>query len=139
MTNRREEVVIICPDSLPSSQFDWFFVVVYGGKMVRQSQMNPLSVDFIRHLSSDQFTLVNSCFFWGIKRPTQLYRDYFISHEIRIPINQPGFNGMSTGFGSCCSFENGFGFLPIQRTDPCDDLYIYRIYRLIDPTKIYQM
>ncbi len=29
-----------------------------------------------------------------------IYRayDYFISHEIRIPINQPGFNGMSTGF-----------------------------------------
>ena len=21
--------------------------------------------------------------------PTQLYRDYFINHEIRIPINQP--------------------------------------------------
>ena len=34
---------------------------------------------------------------------TQLYRDYFISHDIRIPINQPGFNGMSTGFGSRCS------------------------------------
>ena len=26
---------------------------------------------------------------------TQLYWDYFISHELRIPINQPGFNGMS--------------------------------------------
>ena len=24
---------------------------------------------------------------------TQLYRDYFINHEIRIPINQPGFHG----------------------------------------------
>ena len=24
---------------------------------------------------------------------TQLYGDYFINHEIRIPINQPGFNG----------------------------------------------
>ena len=27
--------------------------------------------------------------------PTQLYRDYVINHEIRIPINQPGFNGKS--------------------------------------------
>ena len=26
--------------------------------------------------------------------------DDFINHEIRIPINQPGFNGMSTGFSS---------------------------------------
>ena len=25
--------------------------------------------------------------------PSYIYRDYFISHEIRIPINQPGFNG----------------------------------------------
>ena len=30
---------------------------------------------------------------WGWN-PTQLYRDYFINHEISIiPINQPGFNG----------------------------------------------
>ena len=26
-------------------------------------------------------------------KTTQLYGDYFIHHEIRIPINQPGFNG----------------------------------------------
>ena len=27
---------------------------------------------------------------------TQLYRDYFINHDIRIPVfNQPGFHGMS--------------------------------------------
>ena len=24
----------------------------------------------------------------------KIFRDFFISHEIRIPINQPGFNGM---------------------------------------------
>ena len=29
---------------------------------------------------------------------TRKERDYFISHEIRIPINQPGFNGMSIVF-----------------------------------------
>ena len=73
--------------------------------MVRQSQMNPLSVDFTRHLSSDQ-NLVISCIYRGSKGLP-------ISHEIRIPINQPGFNGMSTGFGSRCSFEDGFGFLSI--------------------------
>ena len=34
---------------------------------------------------------------------TQLYRDYFINHDIRIPVfNQPGFHGMSfTGFHHC--------------------------------------
>ena len=32
---------------------------------------------------------------------TQLYGDYFISHEIGISINQPGFHGVSAkGFGS---------------------------------------
>ena len=25
--------------------------------------------------------------------PTQMYRDYFINHDVRIPINQPGFHG----------------------------------------------
>ena len=29
----------------------------------------------------------------GDENPTQLYGDYFITHEIRIPIKQPGFNG----------------------------------------------
>ena len=33
---------------------------------------------------------------------TQLYRDYFINHYVRIPMNQPGFNGMSlVGFDRC--------------------------------------
>ena len=29
------------------------------------------------------------------RNATQLYRDRFRSHEIRIPVSQPGFNGMS--------------------------------------------
>ena len=29
-----------------------------------------------------------------------IFRDYFINHEVRIPINQPGFNGMSYRLGS---------------------------------------
>ena len=49
----------------------------------------------------------------GDYETTQLYGDCFISHELRIPFNQSGLNGMSTGFGSRCSsaiFE-GSGFL----------------------------
>ena len=43
---------------------------------------------------------------------TQLYRDYFISHEIRIPINQPGFNGMSlVGLVHVAQMDQGFGDL----------------------------
>ena len=29
----------------------------------------------------------------GMNVSNQLYRDYFINHEIRIPMNHPGFNG----------------------------------------------
>ena len=29
----------------------------------------------------------------GMRCTTQLNKDYFINHEIRIPIDQPGFNG----------------------------------------------
>ena len=38
----------------------------------------------------------------GIVLPS--YMGIVISHDIRIPINQPGFHGMSTGFGSRCTF-----------------------------------
>ena len=31
------------------------------------------------------------CLWYIVDYTTQLYGDYFISHEIRIPINQPGF------------------------------------------------
>ena len=40
-------------------------------------------------------------FFKGMKCPTQLCRDYFKNHEIKAPIKQPVFNGMSrTGVGA---------------------------------------
>ena len=46
-----------------------------------------------------------------MKFPTQFYEDYFINHEIRIPINQPGFNGKWEGFFR----GSGGGFNPIKK------------------------
>ena len=43
--------------------------------------------------SSDHFTLVRWVVSGITVYDTMSYRDYFINHEIRIPINQPGFNG----------------------------------------------
>ena len=48
---------------------------------------------------------------------TQLYGDYFISQLVKIPMNQPGFNGMSLmGFDRCSGgfwcFFSFFGGTP---------------------------
>ena len=46
-------------------------------------------------MSSEQLTLVICCIEGD-------YRDYFIGHELRIPIDQSGFNGTSfQGFERC--------------------------------------
>ncbi len=42
---------------------------------------------------------------WGMKSYPGCCKDYFISHEIRIPINQPGFHWMSQGFWSLLNSE----------------------------------
>ena len=49
---------------------------------------------------------------------TQLYRDYFISHEIRNLINQSGFHGMSTGFCSRGSHGLPIWFQKAHRVHP---------------------
>ena len=38
-----------------------------------------------------------------MKFPTQLNGDYFINHETRIPIKEPGFNGKYPSFFFCGS------------------------------------
>ena len=48
----------------------------------------------------------------GDDNPTQLYGDYFINHARRIPINQPGFNGMSRFVCSCLYWEGSISSMP---------------------------
>ena len=56
------------------------------------------------------------------RNPTQLYRDYFISHEIsriRIPINQPVFHGIRKGPGffswlKCLESRKFMNFLALR-------------------------
>ena len=50
------------------------------------------------HQISEFHPWVGWAFLGDDKILPSLYRDYFISNDIRIPIKQPGFNGMSQGF-----------------------------------------
>ena len=63
-----------------------------------------------KQMSSDQLTLVNCCI-EGIILPS--YMGIITNHDIRIPIKQPVFHGItSQGFGSRCS-DNLLKFLPL--------------------------
>ena len=70
-----------------------------------------------------------------MRHPTQLCRDYVINHDIRIPINQPGFSSKyhqkfqitkngGTELNLISGYFGGFGF-------PLHEPYLYSLYRFL--------
>ena len=65
----------------------------------------PIGLDYIRFLENlmSHYCITNPLVYLGYEKPTPvIFQDYFIRLEVRIPMSQAGFNGMSrTGFDHC--------------------------------------